>query len=376
MNHTAHTTTGLEDNQQMLADSVIRYLERGYGDAQRIASTAHVHGCDPARWADFAELGWLALAVPEESGGLGGSLADLCVLAEQLGRGLVVEPLVAGAALAGMLLADLPPGALRDSWLASLACGAKRLAFAPWEPQARHNCASIATRAEATQGGWSLQGAKCLTPGAAGADAFLLAARTGGGTLGLFLVEGQARGLQVDACVLYDGRHACSLRLEGVTEAHLLLEGGDEEFLPLIDHALDRAAIAHGAETVGTMAQALDITRDYLGMRKQFGKAIATNQVIQHRLVDLFVEIEEARSLVRAASLAPTPRMAAACAAYISQAARHVWEESIQLHGAIGMTEEYIIGRYVRRLALAASLYGDAHHHLSRLAATSLGEPA
>ncbi len=376
MNDTAHNATGLDDNQQMLADSAIRYLERGYGDAQRNASTAHVHGCDPARWADFAEMGWLALAVPEESGGLGGSLPDFCVLAEQLGRGLVVEPLVAAAALAGMLLADLPQGAVRDSWLADLASGAKRLAFAPWEPQARHKAAAVATRAKAAQGGWSLQGAKSLAPGAAGADAFLLAARTGGGTLGLFLVEGQAGGLQVDAFALYDGRHACSLQLENVTEATLLHEGSDEDVLQLVNHALDRATVAHAAETVGTMAQALDITRDYLGTRKQFGKAIATNQVIQHRLVDLFVEIEEGRSLVRAAALTPTPRMAAACGAYISQAARHVWEESIQLHGAIGMTEEYTIGRYVRRLALAASLYGDTHHHLSRLAATSLGEPA
>ncbi|MBC7437055.1 MAG: acyl-CoA dehydrogenase family protein [Bdellovibrionales bacterium] len=375
MNNITNTTTGLNDDQQMLADSAIRYLERGYADAQRIASTAHIHGCDPARWAEFAELGWLALAIPEESGGLGGSLADFCVLAEQLGRGLVVEPVVAGAALAGMLLADLPPGALQGSWLADLASGAKRLAFAPWEQQARHQPAAVAMRADANEGGWSLQGGKSLAPGAAGADGFLLAARTGGGTLGLFLVERQARGLQVDACALYDGRHACALRLEGVTDASLLHEGSDDEILQIINHALDRVTIAHAAETVGTMAQALDITRDYVGTRKQFGRAIATNQVIQHRLVDLFVEIEEARSLVRAASSAPTPRMAAACGAYISQAARHVWEESIQLHGAIGMTEEYTIGRYVRRLALAASLYGDSHHHLSRLAAISLGEP-
>ncbi len=376
MNATANIATGLDDNQQMLADSAIRYLERGYGDAQRNASAAHVDGCDPARWAEFAEFGWLALSVPEEDGGLGGSLADFCVLAEQLGRGLIVEPLVAGAALAGMLLADLPASALRGSWLANLASGTERLAFAPWEAQARHNPAAIATRAVPTDAGWQLDGAKGLAPGAAGADAFILAARTGGGTLGLFLVEAQASGLQVDACALYDGRHAASLKLEGVTQASLLAEGSDEEILQLINHALDRAAIAHGAETVGTMAQALDITRDYLGTRKQFGKAIATNQVIQHRLVDLFVEIEEARSLVRAAALTPTPRMAAACAAYISQAARHVWEEAIQLHGAIGMTEEYVIGGYVRRLALAASLYGDSHHHLERLAATSLGSPA
>ena len=374
MNMLTDTPTDLIDNQQMLADSAIKYLERGYGNAVRAASTAHAHGCDPARWSEFAEFGWLALAIPEQDGGLGGSLVEVCVLAEQLGRGLVVEPLVAAGLLPGLLLAALPASALRDSWLESISSGAQRLAFAPWEPQARHSTAAITTRAESVGGAWVIQGAKGLAPGAAGADAFVVCARTGAGMLGLFLMDAQATGLTIQARALYDGRHAASLKLAGVTGAHLLSEGADADVLHLIDHVIDRVTIAHCAEVTGTMAQALDITRDYLATRKQFGKAIASNQVIQHRLVDLYVEIEEARSLVRAAALSPTPRMAAAAAAYIAHAARHVWEEAIQLHGAIGMTEEYAIGRYVRRLALAASLYGDAHHHLERLAAQSLGD--
>ena len=376
MNTPANTPADndLADNQQMLAESAIRYLERGYSDAVRAASTAHAHGCEPARWAEFAEFGWLALAIPVQDGGLGGSLVEVCVLAEQLGRGLVVEPFVAAGVLPGLLLSALPAGALRDSWLASTGCGAERLAFAPWEPQARHNTAAVATRAEFVDGGWTLNGAKGLAPGAAGADAFVSCARTGAGTLGLFLVGAQATGLTVEARALYDGRHAASLKFAGVTGAHLLTDGTDAEVLQLINYVMDRVAVVHGAEVVGTMAQSLDITRDYLATRKQFGKAIAGNQVIQHRLVDLFVEIEEARSLVRAAALSPTPRLAAAASAYIAHAARHVWEESIQLHGAIGMTEDYVISRYVRRLALAASLYGDSHHHLERLAAQSLGD--
>lgn len=368
------TSHDLEDDQQMLADSAIRYLERGYGEAVRAASTAHAHGCDPARWMEFAEFGWLSLAIPEQAGGMGGSLADVCVLSEQMGRALVVEPFVAAGLLPGLLLAELPASAIRDDWLAGAGDGTQRLAFAPWEPQARHNTAVIATRAESASGGWVLTGAKGLTPGAAGADAFIVCARTGAGTLGLFLVKADADGLNVQARALYDGRHAASLKLTGITDAQLLTEGSEAEMLQTIDHVMACVAIAHCAETVGTMAQALDTTRGYLSLRKQFGKAIADNQVIQHRLVDLFVEIEEARSLVRAAAVAPTPRMAAAASAYIAQAARHVWEESIQLHGAIGMTEEYVIGRYVRRLALAASLYGDTHYHLERLAALTLGE--
>jgi butyryl-CoA dehydrogenase len=371
---TTYAESDLDDNQQMLAESATRYLERGYGDAVRATSNAHVHGCDPERWSEFAELGWLSLAIPEQVGGLGGSQTEVCVLAEQLGRGLVIEPFVAAGLLPGLLLAALPASELRDSWLVNISSGAKRLAFAPWEPQARHNTSAISTRAEFAGGRWVLNGAKGLAPGGAGADSFIVCARTGEGTLGVFLLSAHARGLTVESRALYDGRHAASLKLANATCSSPLLEGTDGDVLQIINSVMDRVVIAHCAEVTGTMAKALDITREYLTTRKQFGKTIASNQVIQHRLVDLFVEIEEARSLVRAAAISPTPRMVAAVAAYIAQAARHVWEESIQLHGAIGMTEEYSIGRYVRRLALAASLYGDAHLHLERLAAQSLGD--
>lgn len=364
----------LADNQQMLADSAIKYLERGYDDAVRATSTAHVHGCDPARWSEFAEFGWLALAIPEHDGGLGGSLVEVCVLAEQLGRGLVVEPFIAAGLLPGLLLAALPASKVRDACLTSITNATQRLAFAPWEPQARHNTAAIITNAESVGDGWLIHGAKGLVPGAAGSDAFVICARMEAGTMGLFFIAAGSDGLTVEARALYDGRHAASLTLAGVTSAQLLGKGTDAEVLQLINDVMDRVVIAHCAEVTGTMAQALDITRDYLATRKQFGKAITSNQVIQHRLVDLYVEVEEARSLVRAAAVSPTPRMAAAAAAYIAHAARHVWEESIQLHGAIGMTEEYTIGRYVRRLALAASLFGDTHHHLKRLADLSLGD--
>ena len=229
MSTTTDTPTDLIDNQQMLADSAIKYLERGYGDAVRAASTAHAHGCDPARWSEFAEFGWLALAIPQQDGGLGGSLVEVCVLAEQLGRGLVVEPLIAAGLLPGLLLAALPASALRDSWLESIGSGTQRLAFAPWEPQARHSTAAITARAESVGGAWVIQGAKGLAPGAAGADAFVVCARTGAGMLGLFLMDAQATGLTIQARALYDGRHAASLKLAGVTGAHLLSEGADAD---------------------------------------------------------------------------------------------------------------------------------------------------
>lgn len=350
------------DEQRMLADSARKVFARG--DT----------GTAP-RWQEFAELGWLALPVPEAHGGLGGSLADLCVLAEELGRGLSDQPFVASSVLAGMLLADVAPPALSDAWLGALADGSKRVAFAPWEPRARHDARAIAARARPDGAAWRIAGAKALALGAAGADAWLLATRTADARLGLFLVEAGAPGLQLQEHALYDGRQAASLQLDAAP-ATLLCEGPDAEMHAHIASALERAAIVHAAETVGTMARAFEITSEYVATRQQFGKPISTHQVIQHRLVDLYVEIEEARALVRAAAAEPQPAMASAAAALVALTARHVWEESIQLHGAIGMTEEYAVGACVRRLALAASAYGDSHHHLAALADQLLGEAA
>ncbi|WP_326536565.1 acyl-CoA dehydrogenase family protein [Pseudorhodoferax sp.] len=352
----------LPDEQRMLAESARKVFARGAGAPQ-------------ARWSEFAELGWLALPVPEAHGGLAGGLPDLCVLAEELGRGLAVEPYVACSVLGGMLLADVAPAALRAAWLPALAEGGRRVAFAPWEPNARHDARAIATQARPAAEGWQIDGEKALALGAAGAHAWLLAARTGAARLGLFLVEAGAPGLQQHTHGLYDGRQAASLRLQGA-QATLLLEAADAEVHARIATALGRAAIVHAAETVGTMARAFETTRDYVATRQQFGKPIAANQVVQHRLVDLYVEIEEARALVRAAAAAPRPAMASAAAALVAQTARHVWEESIQLHGAIGMTEECAVGACVRRLALASSAYGDAHHHLAALADQLLEDAA
>ena len=352
----------LSDEQRMLADSARTVFGRSTG-------------ADAPQWNALAELGWTALPVPEAHGGLGCGLPELCVLAEEMGRGLSAEPYVAATVLAGMLFADVAPPALCEAWLPALAEGRKRMAFAPWEPRARHDARAIAARAQRVGEAWRLDGDKALALGAAGADAWLLAARTGDATLGLFLIAAGAPGLQVQDHALDDGRQAASLHCEAA-HATLLMEGADAAVHALIATALDRACIVHAAEAVGTMAQAFDITRDYVATRQQFGKPIAANQVIQHRLVDLYVEIEELRALVRAAAAAPQPTMARATAALLSLTARHVWEESIQLHGAIGMTEEYAVGACVRRLALAVSAYGDAHHHLAALADHLLGEPA
>ncbi|CAE6753306.1 Acyl-CoA dehydrogenase [Paraburkholderia domus] len=378
----AHT---LNDDHDMLSDSARKYIARGYGTAVREASFAHPHGCLPERWKEFAELGWLAMPVPEADDGLGSSLDDICVLAEELGRGLVNEPFVASAVLGTMLFVDVATPELRARYLPDIVAGRQRLAFAAWESGISFDGGAVTATAQPSGQTFSLNGKKTLVPGGAGADAFLLAAMVSSDSMGLFLVEGGSPGLTVTPRSLYDGQRVANIVLDGVDCAVALVTGSRDEVLPLIERAIDRAIVVHCAETVGVMVAAFDTTREYLTMRKQFGRAIGANQVIQHRMVDLMVEIEEARALTHAAAgvidqedggdSTARRRYSAAAKAFVARAATHVWEESVQLHGAIGMTQEYVLGQFVKRLAAASTLYGGAEHQLERLATTVLEGP-
>jgi alkylation response protein AidB-like acyl-CoA dehydrogenase len=372
----------LDSQQEMLADSARNYLSRRTTQKHHV-NLADRQGNEVARWAEMAGLGWLALPIPEAFGGLSGSMADLCALAEELGRGVVNEPYVASVVLAGMLLADVAPQAVRDEWLPALADGSRRLALAAWEPGARSDWTEVNTRATQDGADWQLDGNKVLVLGGTGADGLLVSANISGSSdFALFLLPAGGPGQRLVAQILFDGQGAAELTMHAATGATLLCRGERSEVLGHLEVAVDRATLAHCADTVGAMARAFAITREYLGTRSQFGKPIAANQVVQHRLVDVFVEIEEARSLMRmTASLyddtgsdktAEKRRHVAATKAFVAQVARHVWEESVQLHGAIGMTQEYEVGAYVKRLALAVNLYGDASFHLERVACSSL----
>lgn len=372
----------LNAQQEMLADSARNFLIRSKS-SKSLPHQTDGQAPEVAKWAEMADLGWMALPVPEAFGGLSGSMADICALAEEQGREVLNAPYIASAVLAGMLLADVAPQGVREDWLPALADGSKRLALAAWEPGARFDLTEVNTRATQDGADWQVDGKKVLVLGASGADGLLVSACISGSKdLGIFLLPAGGPGQQLFAQTLFDGQGAAELSMHAATGAALLCRGGRHEVLGHLEAALDRATLAHCADTVGAMARAFAITREYLGTRSQFGKPIAANQVVQHRLVDVYVEIEEARSLMRmTASLyddtgsdaaAVQRRYVAATKAFVAQVAHHVWEESVQLHGAIGMTQEYEVGAYVKRLALAANLYGDATFHLERVASSSL----
>ena len=366
------TELSFNEDRRMLADSARRYVERGYPAAQRKASVAHQHGCLPAVWRGFGEFGWLALALSEADGGLGCGLADVCVVAEALGSGAVNEPFIASGVLAIGLFAQLASDQAKAAQLPAMLAGDQRIALA-------HAPGLVATPCG---DGFRITGESGLVLGGAGAAGYLVAATVAGGDTAALLLQDGAPGMSVCPCALYDGQRAARLVFDGAEAPAPLWCGPAAALHQALAQALDRASIAHCAESVGAMQSAYQITLDYLKIRKQFGQPIAANQVVQHRLVDLFVEIEEARALTFAAadrfdqadtSADTRSRYAAAAKACTAHAAKLVWKEAVQLHGAIGITEECGVGPFVKRLAAAATLYGSENAQLERLAVLSLG---
>lgn len=381
----ADTNTGMDDeNRQLLIDSVRDYVARSYDAAARAESQAHPKGCVERRWQDFAELGWLALPQPLAHGGLAGSAADVCALCEELGRGLVNEPFVASAVLPGALLRSLPESAPVAQLQSRSADGSMRLALACWEPGHVFDTAHIGMQATRDGAGYRLQGDKTMVAGGAAAHALIVPARIDAARFGLFLVAADAAGTQLSGTSLYDGQRVAQLRLDGVLADASLFEGSRTDITQLLQAAMDHAIVADCAQAVGSMQAAFDITLDYTRTRKQFGQTIASNQAVQHRLVDLHVEIAQARALTGAAAdkLDKEPsststqrrRLVAAARACAALASRLVWQESVQLHGAIGMTQEYALGPFVKRLALTCAWHGSAEYQLAQLAAASLDE--
>ena len=378
--------TAMQDNElrSMLGDAARRYVERDYGFDARRAALAAPGGFSREHWRAFAEMGWLALGLPEDCDGIGDAL-DQEIVAQALGRAMAVEPWLANVGLCGPLLAALHvPGAddTAASLLRAMAGGTRLLALAAWEPQGRYDAFEVRTRAVPdAAGGWRLDGTKTGVQGGGAADLLLVLARESGDAratqgLSVFAVPADAHGLQRRGLPTYDGREVADLRLDGVVLPADARIGPAGEAWAAVEAAVDHATALACAEAVGTMQLVLDTTRGYLQQRKQFGRPLAANQVLRHRLVDLFVAIEQARAITGAAIArlgdAPAQRRRAVslAKAFVSPAARRCGEEGTQLHGAIGMTDETPIGHAAKRLAALANQLGDEAWHLERLAPT------
>jgi len=365
----------LTDEQRLLKESVDRLILDQYQFQQRKQYMAEPAGFSATMWSRFAEQGLLGLPFPEDLGGFGGGSVETMIVTEAFGRGLVVEPYFATVILAGGLLRRAGDPALVRALVPRITAGTLKLAFGHVERHSRYDLANVTTTARKDGSEFVLNGAKSVVLHGDVADKILLTARISGAQMdrdgiGLFLVDADAPGLTRRGYPTQDGLRAAEITLAGVRAAAL-----SDNALPLIEHAVDEAIAALCSEAVGAMQAMHDLTLEYLKTRKQFGRPIGSFQVLQHRSVDMLVALEGARSMamfaaVMAAEENPVERRRAISAAkvQIGRSGRHIGQEAVQLHGGIGMTMEYSVGHYFKRMTMIDQLYGDADKHLSNLA--------
>ncbi len=377
------------EEQQLLADSVARLAEQHYDFEVRKRIIASEAGHSAEAWRQLAELGLTALTLPAEHGGFDGGALDMVATMETLGQSLMLEPLVSTVALGARLIARLGNDAQRQALLPAVAGGSLILALAHAESDSRHDQAQVSTGAEPHAGGWRLSGAKSLVLDAPLAGKLIVSARTAGepsepAGLSLFVVDATAAGLQMQTMRTQDNRRAADLTLSGVQLPAAALLGAAGEAYEAIVEAYDFATVLACAEAVGAMRSANLATMEYLKTRRQFGVPIGSFQALQHRLVDMFVSAEQARSITLLAcsrvdaaargevGIAERMRTVSAAKVKISEAARHVGQEAVQLHGGMGMTQEMKVAHTFKRLTMIAQTMGDTDWHLERYAANSL----
>ena len=362
----------LSEERQMLKDTAERFIREQYPIEKRHAATKSDDGYDKAMWAEFCELGLVGALIPAEHGGFGGTGEDIALVFEALGRGIVVEPFLP------TLLASVPLAAAgMDDVLEAAMEGRTQLAFAHVEAGAYYTASHVETQAKQVGDDWELTGAKSVVINGATADLLVVTARVSGAAadedgLGLFLVSPGSGSVEVVSHGSIDGPHVAEITLDGAHGKPLGTPGSD---WALIEQTIATGALAVSAEAVGAMDVAKDMTLDYVKERRQFGKPIGTNQVLQHRLVDMALEIEQARSAVMlAANTFEGPRdqrerNVSAAKNLVGRAGRLVAEEAIQMHGGIAMTWEATVPHYAKRIVMIDHLFGDTDHHLDRFTA-------
>lgn len=361
----------LTEEQVLLRDSVNRYVADNGGVERHRQLSGSAIGFDPAAWASFADLGWLALPFAEQDGGLGGSATDVMVLCEAIGRGLVREPYLHTVITCGGLLSGMADTAQREALLPALVAGREQWAFAFAEAGSGFALNAPATVAEPTGEGYQLNGDKIAVLNGHAADKLLVTAALGSG-LGLFVVEATSTGVSRAAFRAVDGSRGAQIELRNVQLPADSLLGDVESNAAAMERALDLALVAIGAESLGAMQVLLDSTVEYCKTREQFGQPIGKFQALQHRMADMYLKLEETRSLLYNAAIQleeSSDEAPAACAALkvkLAEAGRFISHEAVQLHGGIGMTDELIVGHLFKRLLLLSKLYGDEGYYLER----------
>jgi alkylation response protein AidB-like acyl-CoA dehydrogenase len=355
------------DDQVQLRDAVRRWVDKGY-DFERRKSIVAAGGFDRVAYAELAELGLCGLYIPEEHGGLGMGPVESMVVMEELGRGIVLEPL-AHTLIASGVLGGYADAALQSQWLPRIASGDALVVLAHLERGLRYTLGAHLTQAVQQGNDWVLNGVKSVVPVGDAADGWLVPAQTDQG-VALFLVARGATGVQTSGYVTQDGSRAAELHLNQ-TPAQLVTRDGQTA----LEHAVDVGIAASCAYAIGVMDQTVAVTADYLNTRKQFGVPIASFQALRHRMADMKMQLELARSMSYYASLklnAPTSERRQALArakVQLGQSLRFVGQQAVQLHGGIGVTDEYIVSHYFKTLTQLEMTWGDTLHHLGEVSA-------
>nr|WP_319563647.1 acyl-CoA dehydrogenase [uncultured Rhodoferax sp.] len=359
----------LTEEQQMLQDSLADWLSRHAGTHHGIAVGDH--------WREMAEMGWLGIALPPEYDGFGLGAMEQMLVAEAFGAHLVRGAYTASIVLSANLILACGTEVQRQTWLPGIATGEQKFSFAYAERHSRHRLDVVTTRARREGGGYVLDGEKILVLDAPEADRLIVSARLEGADddakgIALFVIDPSADGVTTRAYATLDGGRAADIGFSGVRAEAML--GTEHAAWPAIQFTVDHAVAMLCAEGVGAMKALLDATLEYVKVRRQFGRPIGDFQVIQHRIVDMRIELDCARAAAMlAASLVGADEVtrgkaASAAKVQLDRAARFVGTNAIQLHGGIGMTDELAVGRYFKRLRMLQTLLGDADHHRERFA--------
>jgi alkylation response protein AidB-like acyl-CoA dehydrogenase len=363
------------DDQEMLRDTVRKWVDKAY-TFERRREIVKAGGFSKTAWTNLAELGLTGLYVPEAQGGMGFGPVDAMVVMEELGRGIVLEPYAAVALVATHLLkAGKAPSA--ELWLQGIATGKERVVLAHQERKARYKLAHVETTAKNVNGSWQLNGTKTVVPAGAQAGAFIVPARVNGAVdapegIALFLLSKGEKGVKVSGYGTQDGACAADLTLTDAGAIELLPAG---PAFAALEEAIDIGIAALCAEAVGVMDKLVAVTVEYMNTRKQFGVAIATFQALRHRIADVKMQLELARSMSYFATLklgepaAARRRAIAQAKLQLGQSMRYVGQQCIQLHGGIGVTDEYIASHYFKRLTVLEMTFGDSMHHLGEVSA-------
>jgi acyl-CoA dehydrogenase len=374
----------LTEDQELLAKTAADFVAEHspISRFRQLRESRSADGFSPELWREMAALGWVGIPFPESVGGADMGLAELAVVMEALGRTLAPEPFLSTVLLGGRALLLGGSEAQQERWLAKIAAGEALLSLAQQERRSRYDLHRVEARAEAAGGGFRLSGEKIQVLDGHVSDGFVVVARSSGAVaeragISLFLLEKGVAGLSVERQHRVDDRNAALVKLDGVALGADALLGAEGEGLALLERVVDGATAGLCAEMLGSMSEAFERTLEYMKQRVQFGVPIGSFQALKHRAAEIFIEIELCRSAVMAATRAldagdpEAAKLVSLAKARCSEAAILVGNESVQLHGGIGMTDEHDIGFYLKRARVAAATFGDAAYHRDRWARLS-----